>query len=239
MEKLNNMKKNYNSSLEQYKKIRNKNSIDFLDTKNNNNNGKYDIDNKPLSHEEKINDLKKIYQENRDKENELEKYLSLYQEAINKMNNGNNINIDNIRKNILKIIQKQKINNNTYNINEDNNNMKNNGVNNNVNNNINNNINNNLNNEKNEKKNNNNKNEGDSNNDITISKNNPYYTDAEENDPIISKKYTNEQFRQFTYVLFKNFESKNINYERGKNEIVTPLKYLIKIFIIKYLLIKI
>ena len=207
IEKLNNIKKNYNSSLEQYKKVENKNPLELID---NDNDKKYNIDNKVINNEEKINDLKKIYQENRDKENELEKYLSSYQEAIQKMNKGDNINIDNIRKNILKIIKNQKniINYNIINE-EDNKNINNNTINN-------------LNNE-NKTKSNKNEDNLNSNNDIILSKNNPYYIDAEENDPIISKKFTNEQFRQFTYVLFKNFESKNINYEKGKNEIVTPL----------------
>ena len=195
MEKLVNIKKGYNSSLEQYKKIENnfqKMQVNKNDNKNN------IIIAKDMNDEEKVSELKKIYQENRDKENELEKYLSSYQEAIQKMNNGENIDIDEIRKNILKII-------------ENNENFKNNG---------------NLfiQNSKNivvSSK--NSKKDENSNNDLILSKNNPYCTNSINNNPIISNKLTNQQFRQFTYVLFKNLESKKINYEKGKNEIVIPL----------------
>ena len=60
-------------------------------------------------------------------------------------------------------------------------------------------------------------------NDLILSKQNPYNTDNKENNPILTEKFTNEQFRQFTYVLFKNFEAKKIGTDKGKNEIITPL----------------
>lgn len=59
-----------------------------------------------INSEEYIEKLKKIYQENKEKENELEQNLFLYQGAIQKMNNGENVNIEEIRNNIIKIIEK-------------------------------------------------------------------------------------------------------------------------------------
>ena len=209
-EKLNNIKKNYNFSLEQYKRIEKKipklqndeNSIHKIEY-NKNNLNKY-------NNEEYINKLKKTYQENKDIENELEQNLFLFQEAIQKMNNGENIDIEQIRNNIIKIIKKKNSNykypneNNTNN-NQDNNDNK--DINNINNDNDNNNI-----------------NEEQTYNDLALSVQNPFYSNDEENDPITSKKFNNEQFRQFTYILFKNFEAKKLNYEKGKNEIIIPLK---------------
>ena len=37
-----------------------------------------------------------------------------------------------------------------------------------------------------------------------------YFTNIGENDPIVNGKFTNEQYGQFTYILFKNFEAKKI-----------------------------
>ena len=50
-----------------------------------------------------------------------------------------------------------------------------------------------------------------SNDDLNLNPDNPYYTSSTTNQPLNTKLFTNEQFNQFTYVLFKNFEAKKIN----------------------------
>ena len=170
-EKLNNIKKKFNENVEQYKKIEHKSPLQDENDKINDNNINKE------NNEEYIKKLKEIYQENRDKENELEKYLFLYQEAIQKMNNGENVNIEDIRNNILKIVSKVNINN------------KGNAM----------------------------------NSDFVLSENNPYLANNEDNEPLINNKFTNEQYGQFTYILFKNFEAKKIDYEKAQKDIVPPL----------------
>jgi len=51
---------------------------------------------------------------------------------------------------------------------------------------------------------------------------NPYHTDDNENSPEVSNKFTSWQFNQFTYILFKNFESKGISYEESKSKVINP-----------------
>lgn len=104
-EKLNSIKKNFNFSLEQYKRMEDKipkMQEEEFEMHKINNLGK----NNQINSEEYIEKLKKIYQENKEKENELEQNLFLYQGAIQKMNNGENVNIEEIRNNIIKIIEK-------------------------------------------------------------------------------------------------------------------------------------
>ena len=55
-----------------------------------------------------------------------------------------------------------------------------------------------------------------------IDENNPYYTDNEDNQPDVHNKFTTSQFNQFTYILFKNFEAKNIVSDESKNKIIGP-----------------
>ena len=55
-----------------------------------------------------------------------------------------------------------------------------------------------------------------------IDSDNPFYTEDEANFPEISFKFTSGQFNQFTYVLFKNFEAKDIVEEESKNKIILP-----------------
>ena len=55
-----------------------------------------------------------------------------------------------------------------------------------------------------------------------IDENNPYYTDNEDNQPDVHNKFTTSQFNQFTYILFKNFEAKNIVSDESKNKIIVP-----------------
>ena len=181
-EKLNNINKNMEQNIQQYKSIEGSLSIQKED--NNDNKNKIIKDNAIINEnqensEEYINKLKEIYQENKEKENELEKYLFLYQEAIQKKNNGENVNIEEIRNNILKLISKVDINN---------------------------------------KRNNNNMNM-----DLVLSDSNPYNSNMEDNEPLSTGKFTNEQFGQFTYILFKNFEAKGIDLERAKSDIIAPL----------------
>ena len=170
-EKLFNIKKSLNENIEQYKRIEKRDPL-----MGENNKASYTNINKGNS-DEYVNKLKEIYQENRDKENELEKYLFLYQEAIQKMNNGENINIEEIRNNILRIINKVDMSNKASTLNMD----------------------------------------------FILSENNPYFVNNEENEPLTTGKFTNEQFGQFTYILFKNFEAKKIDYNKAQNDIVSPL----------------
>ena len=55
-----------------------------------------------------------------------------------------------------------------------------------------------------------------------IDADNPFYTEDEGNFPEISFKFTSAQFNQFTYVLFKNFEAKQVVDEESKNKIIIP-----------------
>ena len=55
-----------------------------------------------------------------------------------------------------------------------------------------------------------------------LDENNPYYTDNEDNQPDVHNKFTTSQFNQFTYILFKNFEAKNIVSDESKNKIIVP-----------------
>ncbi len=61
-----------------------------------------------------------------------------------------------------------------------------------------------------------------------IDENNPYYTDNEDNVPESHIKFTSSQFNQFTYILFKNFEAKNIVADEAKNKIIIPFYESIK-----------
>ena len=56
-----------------------------------------------------------------------------------------------------------------------------------------------------------------------IDSDNPYYVEDENNIPEINKKFTSSQFNHFTYILFKNFESKGILLEESKNILINPL----------------
>ena len=56
--------------------------------------------------------------------------------------------------------------------------------------------------------------------DLGLNSNNPFYSNLPSNQPLQTKLFTNEQFNQFTYVLFKNFEAKKINIEIAKSEII-------------------
>ena len=55
-----------------------------------------------------------------------------------------------------------------------------------------------------------------------IDNDNPFYIENEDNIPEKSNKFTSSQFNQFTYVLFKNFESKGIVLEESKKKIINP-----------------
>ena len=56
-----------------------------------------------------------------------------------------------------------------------------------------------------------------------IDSDNPYYIEDENNIPEINNKFTSSQFNQFTYILFKNFESKGILLEESKTKLINPL----------------
>ena len=53
-----------------------------------------------------------------------------------------------------------------------------------------------------------------------IDENNPFYTDENDNNPIKTGKYTSAQFNQFTYILFKNFESREISFDESKEKLI-------------------
>ena len=55
-----------------------------------------------------------------------------------------------------------------------------------------------------------------------IDSDNPYYIEDEDNIPEINNKFTSSQFNQFTYILFKNFESKGIVLDDSKNKLINP-----------------
>ena len=70
-----------------------------------------------------------------------------------------------------------------------------------------------------------------------IDKNNPYYTEKEDNKPEIHNKFTCTQFNQFTYILFKNFESKGIVSDEIINKIINPFIKIEednKLYLVKY-----
>ena len=72
--------------------------------------------------------------------------------------------------------------------------------------------------------NNKNENDGDLDNiiDFRITEGNPFYTDEETNIPEMTNKFNNFQFRNFAYILFKNFESKNILLKESQIKIINP-----------------
>ena len=53
-----------------------------------------------------------------------------------------------------------------------------------------------------------------------IDNDNPYYIDDSKNIPEMSNKFTSSQFNQFTYILFKNFESKGISFEESRDKVI-------------------
>ena len=148
--------------------------------------------NESSNSEDNIDKLNQKYKKNKDKEEKLEKNISLFQDAIKKINDGEKVNIEEIKNKILEIIN-QKDEDGEININ----------------------ICNNTENDKNDIDN--------QNKDLFLSEDNPYFTDSEENDIINNNKFTNRQYREFTYILFKNFQAKKINHEKGKNQIIIPL----------------
>lgn len=56
-----------------------------------------------------------------------------------------------------------------------------------------------------------------------IDSSNPFYTENDANDPIVSSKFTSSQFNQFTYILFKNFEAKKITLDYAKEKIIDEI----------------
>ena len=55
-----------------------------------------------------------------------------------------------------------------------------------------------------------------------INANNPFYTEEENNNPETDLKFNSTQYNQFTYILFKNFESKGIISDESYNKIISP-----------------
>jgi hypothetical protein len=53
-----------------------------------------------------------------------------------------------------------------------------------------------------------------------IDNDNPYYIDDSTNMPEKTNKFTSSQFNQFTYILFKNFESKGISQEESRDKVI-------------------
>ena len=136
-------------------------------------------------------------------EEEMKKYENKFNQIINNINEEENINLNN------DINDENNINNE----NEDENNE------------------NNENNEKIE----NNKNIDKKNNEedldniinFGINKDNPFYSEDELNIPEKTNKFNNTQFGNFAYILFKNFESKNILLNDSQNKIINPFLKII------------
>ena len=55
-----------------------------------------------------------------------------------------------------------------------------------------------------------------------IDKSNPFYTEDDDNKPEVNLKFNSNQYNQFTYILFKNFESKGIISNESVNKIINP-----------------
>ena len=108
-EKLVNIKKNFSSSLLQYKNCKNNNLLMKTNESGLQMKNSIKIDNRSNSkfNEEYVKNLKKIYQENREKENELEQGLFLFQQAIKRSNDGENINLTEIKETILNTINQK------------------------------------------------------------------------------------------------------------------------------------
>ena len=53
-----------------------------------------------------------------------------------------------------------------------------------------------------------------------IDESNPFCVDDNNNNPEKTGKFTSGQFNQFTYILFKNFESCGISYEESKDKVI-------------------
>jgi hypothetical protein len=108
-EKLVNIKKNFSSSLLQYKNCKNNNLLMKTNESGLQMKNSIKIDNRINSkfNEEYVKNLKKIYQENREKENELEQGLFLFQQAIKRSNDGENINLTEIKETILNTINQK------------------------------------------------------------------------------------------------------------------------------------
>lgn len=56
-----------------------------------------------------------------------------------------------------------------------------------------------------------------------IDSNNPFFSDDEKNNPELNLKFNSTQYNQFTYILFKNFESKGIVSDESYTKIITPI----------------
>ena len=55
-----------------------------------------------------------------------------------------------------------------------------------------------------------------------IDRNNPFYTEEENNNPELDLKFNSIQYNQFTYILFKNFESQGIVGQESYLKIINP-----------------
>lgn len=55
-----------------------------------------------------------------------------------------------------------------------------------------------------------------------LSKDNPFYTENDDNNPLDTKKMTTIQYNQFTYILFKNFEARKVNKYIANEKIIKP-----------------
>ena len=108
-EKLVNIKKNFSSSLLQYKNYKSNNLLMKTNESGLKMKNSFKVNNRSNSkfNEEYVKNLKKIYQENREKENELEQGLFLFQQAIKRSNDGENINLTEIKETILNTINQK------------------------------------------------------------------------------------------------------------------------------------
>ena len=73
-----------------------------------------------------------------------------------------------------------------------------------------------------EENNTNNNNDNQSEIEFGIDRNNPFYTEDENNNPELDLKFNSIQYNQFTYILFKNFESQGIVGPESYSKIINP-----------------
>ena len=160
---------------------------------------KYTLNTNQKNLNQKIEELSTEYANKLKIQHYLEKLMKKYEIEYNKViNNNENKNNEETNNDV--------VNNNNENINENNNG------------------NNNVLNDQNENEKSKNQNDEDLDNIIhfRINEDNPFYTEEEANIPEMTNKFNNFQFCNFAYILFKNFESKNILLKESQIKILNP-----------------
>ena len=167
----------------------------------------YNINKKNLNI--KVQELSKEYDKKKNYEKLLYQELKKFEKQFKEIMANNNEEEENPE------INNDNMDNNDNNYNKDNNDNNNDIINNNI-----------INEKDNNQQNTNNfqENEEDSEKAIKneINEDNPYYSGEESNIPEETNKFNKSQFINFEYILFKNFEAKNILLNESKNKIIDP-----------------